>query len=527
MQYVPTVFQNSPSTATPINKDELNKLGVAVADIYQMSDGVVLVESFDGTAAQKLTQALDFAKAEGVAGRPIPWVLLGEGTYDLAGWTTYVPFTGMRIMGSPGFASAPKQMELSPATLGPTRVIFNGGTGASSMFSTGAAGGNVYDVVISNIGFTSSNAASAFWDQTASVLYAAEFHSLAFYGFKHIFGTVAGARKCLFTQVDLTGQWQVLGHVDVQFYIGGSDNTFWMGGQINIGGSGGAAGASRYMIWLDQVGKTDIGFIYATAKNGWRGIRVTGTGAQSKISFYGGIYEGMNKDDPCAGNVIRLEEGCGALYGVGVGFAMTAPDASEHGIIEVTAGEWTIDSPVYWRATGIAETVPLVYASGTSNVEVRFPKRDQRATYTPGAWTGRPRIQNAGTGIVKVDEFCEPVGNCTRTSGWVTPATAGITAGTGFGITSGSFKRINEGQCFIRLIMTSTNALTAGDIANLVLVNLPAIHTPSVPNGSVGGGLTGVSHNSIADSDGTIKMTTLHQNISAGGTFEVTGTWVI
>jgi len=140
------------------------------------------------------------------------------------------------------------------------------------------------------------------------------------------------------------------------------------------------------------MGKTDVGKVYITADNNWRGLWCRSNSC--KLNFFGGEYEGRNSGVPCAGNLIRVDAGNVAFFGPWIAYGMSAPATTEHGLIEVTGGNVLIYRP-YYGLGNTAETVPMVYCSG-GQVEVRSAASD-------GTWSGLPRVQQAGTGTLAGD----------------------------------------------------------------------------------------------------------------------------
>jgi hypothetical protein len=333
--------------------------------------GVVQLDAYPGaTDDDKLTAALADVRTQA----HIPAIQFPARSVSLSQTRTY--FSGMKLIG-PG-CNGPKNLELASGSLVTHKVTLNVGNGASSWM---VGSGSVYDVFVGGLAFQAGNPSAQFWHQPTGTLYACQFDNLNLYGFKHAFGQPTA--KCLVTQVVFSGHWTVLGGTDTQFTLGGSDCSLWMGGYCNLGSSS-AGGGGKYQMVFDSLSKTDVGKVYVTADNGWRGLWIVGNGA--KLNFYGGEYEGRNASVPCAGTLIRVEGGNVAFFGPWIAYGMSAPTTTEHGLIEVTGGNVLIDRPTYDRGN-TAETVPLVYVSG-GKVEVR-------SAAGAGTWVGLPQVHKA------------------------------------------------------------------------------------------------------------------------------------
>ncbi len=352
--------------------------------------GVVEFDSFSGANDDaKFTAALEYAAAQS----RIPWIRFPARQVNLnQGGRT--PFTGMKLVGpGPGGSSA-KNYEVGGGVNVNHRVNLQSGitTGNSALF---VHTGNIYAVTVADLNFTSNNNAQ-FWHQPSGTIYSAEFRSLNFFGMRHVFGTPSA--KALMTAVSFTGFWGCVSYDSStgtpQFHIGGSDCSFWMGGWLNIGSP--TAGNGGYTIRFDGLSKTNVGYIYCTARTGDLGVRCTGNSAG--LCFFGGAYEGMNANDPCYGNVIRVEGGTVRFRDPWIAYGMTDPTANgdnSQGMIHVTGGQVLIDGATYGRATGVAETVPLVYVGG-GEVRVRNIMRH-------GTWSGKPHVLHSG-GTIDADD---------------------------------------------------------------------------------------------------------------------------
>lgn len=348
--------------------------------------GPLWLDSFQNTAGnltdeQLLTDAFAYMQAQTYA----PTLMLGPRLHTFT--TTRVPFNGMRISGVP---SGMKNPEISNFMAG-TRVQLDVGIGTSSwMNGNGAQRRSIY---IGDISFTASGTNTQFWEQSVNDIFPATFHSLAFLGFKHVFGQPAA--KALMTLVSFTGVWLILSPQDVQISVGGSDNLFWCDGRANVAGNNSVAGNDRYLIHCDFLDKTTIGAgLYITAQNDWRGIKVLGSDSYF-LNFVGCILEGQNAGDPCFGNIVRIQGANVNLNGIRFAHGMSSPTAGENGIVEVTGGDVTAIGCGYERATGVAETVPMFYCSG-GRCSVKEVKKI-------GSWTGLPRVDEAGGTVPATD----------------------------------------------------------------------------------------------------------------------------
>jgi len=350
--------------------------GASPAAAATAVNGVVQLDSYPGaTDDDKLTAARADVKIQ----PRIPPIQFPARAVSLSLTRTY--FNGMKLIG-PG-CNGPKNLELASGTYVTHKVTLNVGNGASSWM---VGSGSVYDVFIGGLAFQAGNSSAQFWHHPTGTLYACQFDNLNIYGFKHVFGMPTS--KCLMTQVVFSGHWTVLGNTDVAFTMGGSDCSLWMGGYCNINSSA-AGGGGKYQLVFESMGKTDVGKVYITADNNWRGLWCRSNSC--KLNFFGGEYEGRNSGVPCAGNLIRVDAGNVAFFGPWIAYGMSAPATTEHAIIEINGGNVLIDRPCYGRGTA-AETVPLIYVAG-GRVEVR-------SAAVEGTWASLPRVKKVGGVLV-------------------------------------------------------------------------------------------------------------------------------
>ncbi len=326
-------------------------------------DRTRFVDEFPGaTDDEKLTEAMRWQQQQ--TGQPALRMLPRAYNFNQPRQL----YSGLKLLGSP---AGPRNVEIADTAHVPTRCFLgnNIGSGTSSWWN---GTGNLFDVYMADFGVQGDQGSSRqqFMDVpvNAGTLYACQFQALSFDFMRSVFGRKD--RVCAFTQVVLSGHWTVNNLWDTQFNLGGSDNSLWMGGYVNIGTSQspvqtGSYADNDYMIILSSLSKTDLGYVYCTALNGWRGIKVTGS-SHGGLNFFGGVYEGFNGTSLRApGTVIRLEGGNGTFHGPRIGQAMAAPDPAEKGYVQVSGGQWRFVGPTFFRGDTPAD-VPAIYQTGGS-----------------------------------------------------------------------------------------------------------------------------------------------------------------
>lgn len=352
-------------------------------------DGTRLLDSFAGaTDDDKLTAAITWQ--QGHSSMPAIRLAARNHTFN----QTRSLYSGLKLIGTP---AGPRNLEQNPAFTS-TRITLGSSisSGASSWWVT--PGGNLFDIYMADFAVQGNAGASVhqFIDVTTGTLYACQFHALSFNFMRGVFGRKD--RKCLMTQVVFSGHWTANNLWDTQFFLGGADNALWKDGYINMGPSSspvqtGTYADNDYQMILDNLTKTDIGYVFISALNGWRGLKVTGASGHG-LRFFGGTYEGYkssNDNLAAPGTVIRLEGGSGAFFGPSIGQAMQNPDPAEGGPVHMTAGEWAFYSPSFYR-TPMAETAPCIYHTGGRLLVTGATRHEGEV------WTNRPRYQTTQSG---------------------------------------------------------------------------------------------------------------------------------
>jgi len=369
----------------------------AAIDAAVRHTGVTAFDSFAGsTDMAKLTAAMSYAAAQTYK----PVIQLGNRAYTLTG-SLGKPYDGFALRGV-GWGSLNAEQGVKH-----TQVTINSPDAA--WLSLGTSGAAPWNWKFDAINFVGSGSNTQFLSAPSSTvpLSGATFGHLTFQNFKGVLGNDTEAAYLYICSI--IGYWNVLSCLDSPIYIGGSDNrTLWPLG-MNLGsgtmGPVNNGGGGRYLVKLKGLSNTNIGPIYVTADNGWRGMKVNGSSQHGRgVAVTGAIIEGRNATDPCEGNLIRVEGGAIAFRDVQVDCGMTNPGPTEHGMVEIlgTDSQVILDGMTFTHAAGVANTVPCVYASGQPRqVTVRI--RNTQRGLRPGgvAWGAQdPVVQQTVAGLV-------------------------------------------------------------------------------------------------------------------------------
>lgn len=358
---LPSVGDPGPGYATTLNN--------AINDVSDRADqalaagtgvpAVVQADSFAGANdAAKMSAAMTYANAQTYK----PWIQLPARTWD-TGSTSFDMYQGMKICG-PGIANATKNQEIANSTQTGTWKT-SCGTGANSLLR---ASTTVSSVSVVNVSFwAGSQTSQIFRASGGSGCYPSSFHNLSMYGGPFFFGNPS--EKFLTTQMVLSGHWQLTVDVNTPFTFGGSDSSFWMSGYVNVD-SGPGSGAGKPIIDFQDMGKSNIGFVYATNRADWTGIKISSSSSIRELSFFGGCYEGYS-----TGNATRpvfdIQGGTNNFYGIYTG--QVASTGAAQGVIHQSGGQCNFYGGTYLRDEA-AVTFPWLYQTGGTAKFFGYPQ---------------------------------------------------------------------------------------------------------------------------------------------------------
>jgi hypothetical protein len=165
----------------------------------------------------------------------------------------------------------------------------------------------------------------------------------------------------------------------------------------NVGVSGTAAqtgGLTTYFMKWDSL-EAQIGKVYISTMNGWRGVLISGAG--TIIDMHGSVIEGYKPtrlngllSGPGPGSQVKITGGAVSMHGVKIGQGMDNPDVSENGLLDISGGEVSLFGvnfyganmdPTNGDANAIYHTGGRLYAAGiTKRQNITLTARPQIAT---------------------------------------------------------------------------------------------------------------------------------------------------
>lgn len=364
-----------------------------VAAASSATPGEIALDSFAGaTDDDKLVAAMAYASAQTYP----PVIRMAARQYTLT-QSLGQPYNGFALAGANvGWVNK------TPRTTVSLNITPAGSDPAGYWLNCTAA--QTWDLYVGGISFTSSNQKTQFirCPGSAGVLWSSTFDTLTFASFYAVLGN---SSEPLTTDLcSFVGPWSILQAYDTPVALKGADNREIFSGGLNIGSgttpSGGGGG--KYLVWLTSLSKSNVGPLYITADNGWRGLHVSGSSSSGcGVTVTGAVIEGRNPTDPCDGILVNVDGGGVTLRDSNVDCGMANPSAGESGLIQISGSDTqvVIDGLTVSHAANVAVTTPAVYVTGSPSVRVRNVMRMVRSG-GPSWGTQLPVVHQTSSGLV-------------------------------------------------------------------------------------------------------------------------------
>lgn len=372
-----------------INKlnDFISGFGVAPLDLFAIG----------GTDDQKMAAAI--AYCAGLATNRTPRIGLSNRLYNF-NVSLGQPYNGFHLEGvgrgqlsaisttKPGYHTTLK-LEIPRAGAGLPGYWID--ASSSTAWDYWIGGFNAY----SDNGFTQAYRAPL----SAGGFRECNFHDQTWQNMYAVFGNVS--EGCAMTICNVTGGWSIFECRSQGVTIQGSDNRKIFGDGVDWFHSSAVSGSTGLSQWMGEfrsLGKSNVGPIYITAFNGWRGLKITGGATAGLLSIDGAVIEGNNAGQPCHGSLVRIEGGNVSMSNTTIDDGMSNPTnttspysntatangsgIADRGLVEILAGAQVSMVDIGWaHATGVdATTMPCVYNASSKFMAARF----QTFTRGPG-----------------------------------------------------------------------------------------------------------------------------------------------
>jgi hypothetical protein len=328
----------------------------------------------------KLTAALTYAAAQTYK----PTILLDEAKqYSFS--TKQPLFSGLSLRGS--FAPHDQDRSGNPQA---NEISLSGVTGG--WFYLNQA--NTYSVTMQGLTLNGGSGNRLVDGHASNVLWTSVFRDITAVNLGNVLGSEA--TKLLNTAITLDGFWNVNNIQERAWVLGGSDSrlAFSMA-LIDSPGDANQFPNADFLLEYSSQSKTPTRNLYITAEGNHSGIYI-GSGSSEMITFSDCVIEGRNAGSPSDGRLVYVQgtNSIVTLRDCWLAYAMAAPPAGHDGVVEATSGKVLMDGCTYERATGVAESVPLFYASGGKHII-----RNIRSI----GFTGLPTVRQSVAGLIDAD----------------------------------------------------------------------------------------------------------------------------
>jgi hypothetical protein len=271
---------------------------------------------------------------------------------------------------------------------------------------------NLYGCYFGNLCIDGNTGNRLLDGHASTVLQTTTFHNISCQDSAGIMGT--DATKMLLTACNFSGFWNVNNIKDSAFVIGGSD--LWLAPDILLLDSPpGDIAVTNYMSRFQFISNTWVKNWYVTAE-ACTAFEITGNAESNSFWIKDTVIEGRNDGAPSPGALIRQSGGQVTVESTRFAFAMDDPTTTgrsptDAGVHHMTGGTATLDNVTYDRKDAVAETVPILYANGSSTIA----RATNITAVGEATWTGKPRVQAAGGATITVDDTVEAVADSSST----------------------------------------------------------------------------------------------------------------
>jgi len=278
------------------------------------------------------------------------------------------------------------------------RLRIAGGTPTApkGLFTTPA--GNLFGISISNDSIDGDPNSIYVEGNPAGIFWTSNFRDISCQNAAGVLGTPENPLR--FTASSIDGWWNVNNVRNRAICIQGSDHWF-NPTMFLLDSPPELLPDDKYLMSHDFMSNSWTRGIYCTAE-GHSAYLITGSNTSSNSNWvFDSVFEGRNAGQPCKGALIRMTGGQYMFDRCRFAFAMTNPAATgrnDAGVFHISGGNLVLDKCTYQRATGVAETVPLLYATGTAKVRI------SHMIGVGSGWTGKPVVRQSVEGLIEADD---------------------------------------------------------------------------------------------------------------------------
>lgn len=323
-----------------------------------------LVEFSTLTGATDSAKLASFCTSYSTSGNKKPTLLLDE-LRDYTFTTQQTIFDGFSMVGG-GLRAVDQARSVMPI---PQKVKIRCTSGNGWLK---VPNGTIFGIYLQGLSFdaTTSSANRVLEPNSSCVIWYTTLRDIAYQNGPGIMGSTATQQP-----VDLLffdGVWNLNNISDCTWNLAGSDCFLNLsGGTIDSPTS--IMGATGCLMNFTNMSKTEVSHLYVTAEQ-HMAMMVTGSN-QPELTISNSTIEGRNTTHPSYGCLIRTSSHL-SLNNCKLNFAMSTPASANggstlnKGIVHQGGGVLELNGIRYQNATGVATSVPLLYASAADLVMV-------------------------------------------------------------------------------------------------------------------------------------------------------------
>jgi hypothetical protein len=256
-------------------------------------------------------------------------------------------------------------------------------------------GSSIWGLYLAGLSFDANSSSRLIHPNPSCVIWTSTFRDISYQNGPSLFGAAATKQPmdaCVFD-----GFWNVNNITEQAFNIGGSDCRFTPQLLLLDSPPTFLKSSSAFLMQLNALSKTTLSNLYITAEQ-HSALQIPY--GNSMLRLHHCDIEGRNASQPCYGALIVSSSSFVQLSDSWIAYGMSKPTATgrnDAGLIMVTGGRFEALNCHTMRATGVAESVPFLCATGASTkVVVR--------NIVGEGYTGRPVVRAINGAVADVDD---------------------------------------------------------------------------------------------------------------------------
>lgn len=384
MAYDPTVWTNG--AAPPLDKAHLDKIEKGIQDAHALAAAggggtqyELPLSSFSGVDDDaKLGAFMSYAAAQSYKGLTV--VLDEARQYTFS--TKRPLYSGFSIRGA---IRPTDQLRSAASTSNKVRIRTAGGLFYLDQSST-------FSCAFQGLSIDGTSSTRLLDGHSSNVLWTSGFRDITSVNAANVLGS--SAQRLAMTACYADGFWNVNNVQERALSIAGSDNRLdFTEFLLDSPGDAGQFPNAAYLAGFEYLSKSHLRNFYCTAEGDHSAFLISGTG--DFVTFTDCSIEGRNANSPCNNALIKVIGNTAVtLRDTWLGYAMADPGSPDGGFVHATNGSVLMDGCVVEQANGVADDMPILYATGGKHIV-----RNMR----PVGLGTKPTVRQTVAGLIDAD----------------------------------------------------------------------------------------------------------------------------